>query len=73
MALTYEHNPDVLHERLNSHARRIEILEANQSQLSDALQGIQMTLTQLKWLAIGAGVVLTAQEFGLVEAIKAVI
>lgn len=73
MVTNHEANPDVLHERLNGHARRIEILEANHTQLSDALQGIQMTLSQLKWLAVGAGVVLISQEFGIVEAIKAMI
>jgi hypothetical protein len=63
-------HPAVLHERLNAHSRRLEVLEKSQSDLADALTSIKASISQIKWLAVGAILTLLSMEMGWVEAIK---
>ena len=60
----------VLDERLNGHARRLEILEQNHEKLSTNLAHIQRTLTQIKWMGGGMVLMLLVQELGIIEVLK---
>lgn len=60
----------VLKERIESHSRRLEILEANHRDLSDGLNAIQRSLSQIKWIATGAAVMFVGQELGVIDALK---
>ena len=60
----------VLDERLNGHARRLEILEQNHKELSTKLVHIQKTLAQIKWIGMGMALMFLLQEFGITEVLK---
>jgi hypothetical protein len=48
----------------------LEVLEKSQSDLADALTSIKASISQIKWLAVGAILTLLSMEMGWVEAIK---
>lgn len=63
----------ILDERLNAHARRLEILESNHEGLEQGLASIQRSLAQIKWIATGMVVMFLLQQFGLAEVLKRLI
>jgi hypothetical protein len=68
-----EHRVVKLEFKADLHSQLIETLQSNSKDLKHSLQAIEKTLLQIKWLAIGAGVVLTANEFGIIKAFKIVL
>lgn len=61
---------DALEKRTERHGDRINHLETNFNKLQEVLDGIQKTLEQIKWVAMGAAGMFIAQEMGILSLIK---
>lgn len=65
-----EHRVIKLELRVEDHAEELKKLQDISAALQKSLAGIEKTLSQIKYLAIGAVAVVLAQSIGLKEAIK---
>jgi len=54
------------------HQEELTELKDTSAELRQTLHGIQTTLMQIKWIAIGAGIMYFADSFGVTELIKLV-
>ena len=60
-----EHKTIWLEHQTENHAEDLKELRDTSKSLRDALTGIDRTLQQIKWLAVGAAMVLFAKELGV--------
>jgi uncharacterized coiled-coil protein SlyX len=65
-----EHRIIKLELRVEDHAEDLKRLQDISESLKKSLIGIEKTLSQIKWIATGAVVVIVAQTIGLDKAIK---
>ncbi len=65
-----EHRIIKLELRVEDHAEDLKRLQDISESLKKSLVGIEKTLSQIKWIATGAVVVIVAQTIGLDKAIK---
>lgn len=65
-----EHRVIKLELRVDDHQEELKKLQDISADLRTSLAGIEKTLSQIKYLAIGACAVVFAQTFGIKEAIK---
>lgn len=65
-----EHRIIKLELRVEDHAEDLKRLQDISESLKKSLIGIEKTLSQIKWIATGAVVVILAQTIGLDKAIK---
>lgn len=66
-----EHRVIKLELRVEDHAEDLKRLQDISDSLKKSLAGIEKTLAQIKWIAIGAAITLVANEVGVVKVIKA--
>ncbi len=66
-----EHRVIKLELRVEDHAEDLKRLSDISDSLKKSLAGIEKTLAQIKWIAIGSVVTLVANEVGIVKVIKA--
>ena len=59
--------------RMDDHQEELKSLRDISETLKKSLAGIEKTLSQIKWLAIGACAVVLAQQMGLKEALKLIL
>jgi len=55
-----------------THDNQLSNLTDKTNAMADSLDSIQRTLAQIRWIAIGAAVALTAKEMGLMSILSAV-
>ncbi len=65
-----EHRIIKLELRVEDHAEDLKRLQDISESLKKSLVGIEKTLSQIKWIATGAVVVIVAQTIGLDKAVK---
>lgn len=65
-----EHRVIKLELRVDDHAEELKKLQDISSDLRKSLAGIEKTLAQIKYLAMGAVAVVVAQSVGIDKAIK---
>jgi uncharacterized coiled-coil protein SlyX len=65
-----EHRVIKLELRVDDHAEELKKLQDISTDLRNSLAGIEKTLAQIKYLAMGAVAVVLAQTVGLKEALK---
>ena len=65
-----EEKLSTLEKRSDLYEQRISHLESNFDKFQEILAGIQKTLQQIKWVAVGAIGMFVAQEMGLMDLIK---
>jgi hypothetical protein len=68
-----EHRVIKLELRVEDHADDLKRLQDISDSLKKSLAGIEKTLAQIKWIAIGAIITLVANEVGVVKILKALI
>lgn len=68
-----EHRVIKLELRVEDHADDLKRLQDISDSLKKSLAGIEKTLAQIKWLAIGGTVTLVANEVGIIKILKALI
>jgi len=56
--------------RVDGHDTEISMLKDTSSELKITLNGITRILQQIKWIAIGGGIVLFADQVGITTALK---
>lgn len=59
--------------RMDDHQEELKKLQDISETLKKSLEGIEKTLAQIKWLAMGACFVVAAQNLGIKEALKLLI
>lgn len=59
--------------RMDDHQEELKKLQDISESLKKSLEGIEKTLAQIKWLAMGACFVVALQNLGIKEAIKLLI
>lgn len=65
-----EHRVIKLEFRVEEHAEDLRKLQDISDSLKRSLAGIEKTLAQIKWLAVGGAVTLIANEIGIIKVIK---
>lgn len=65
-----EHRIIKLELKVEDHAEELKKLQDISTKLSDSLTGIENTLNQIKYLAIGAVLVVLSQAIGITNVIK---
>lgn len=65
-----EHRVIKLEFRVDEHAEDLRKLQDISDSLKKSLAGIEKTLAQIKWLALGAVFTLIANEVGIIKIIK---
>lgn len=68
-----EHRVIKLELRVEDHAEDLKRLQDISDSLKKSLAGIEKTLAQIKWLAIGGTITLVANEVGFIKVLKALI
>ena len=68
-----EHRVIKLELRVEDHADDLKRLQDISDSLKKSLQGIEKTLAQIKWIAIGVVITLLANEVGMIKILKALI
>jgi uncharacterized coiled-coil protein SlyX len=68
-----EHRVIKLELRVEDHAEDLKRLQDISDSLKKSLAGIEKTLAQIKWLAIGVTITLVANEVGIIKILKALI
>ncbi len=68
-----EHRVIKLELRVDDHADDLKRLQDISDSLKKSLQGIEKTLAQIKWIAIGSIVTLLANEVGIIKILKQLI
>jgi hypothetical protein len=66
-----EHRVIKLELRVEDHADDLKRLQDISDSLKKSLAGIEKTLAQIKWIAIGVVITLLANEVGIVKVLKA--
>tara|TARA_Y100000015_G_C2316992_1_gene54820 strand:+ start:165 stop:380 length:216 start_codon:yes stop_codon:yes gene_type:complete len=56
--------------RVDSHEEEIKLLKDTSAELRITLDAITLNLRQIKWIAIGAGAAVFANQFGLTAILK---
>jgi hypothetical protein len=57
---------------VDSHSDDLKELRDTSKSLSSALQGIEKSLQQIKWLAIGAAIAIFGKELGVANVLKVI-
>jgi len=68
-----EHRVIKLELKVEDHATELKKLQDISIDLRSSLSGIEKTLNQIKYLAIGAVLVITAQSIGVTNVLKLVV
>lgn len=68
-----EHRVIRLELKVDDHADELKELRSTSKALSSALSGIEKTLQQIKWLAVGAALVLFGKELGVEKVLKIIL
>ena len=68
-----EHRVIRLELKVDDHDEELVELRASSKALSAAMHGIEKTLHQIKWIAVGAALVLFLKELGIAEGIKIIL
>lgn len=66
-----EHRVIKLELRVEDHADDLKRLQDISDSLKKSLAGIEKTLAQIKWIAIGVVITLVANEVGIIKILKA--
>jgi hypothetical protein len=66
-----EHRVIKLELRVEDHTEDLKRLQDISDSLKKSLAGIEKTLAQIKWIAIGVVITLVANEVGIVKVVKA--
>ena len=66
-----EHRVIKLELRVEDHAEDLKRLQDISDSLKKSLAGIEKTLAQIKWIAIGVVITLVANEVGIIKILKA--
>lgn len=66
-----EHRVIKLELRVEDHSEDLKRLQDISDSLKKSLAGIEKTLAQIKWIAIGVVITLVANEVGIIKVIKA--
>lgn len=66
-----EHRVIKLELRVDNHEEDLKKLSDISNSLKQSLAGIEKTLAQIKWIAIGVVITLVANEVGMIKVIKA--
>lgn len=66
-----EHRVIKLELRVEDHSEDLKRLQDISDSLKKSLAGIEKTLAQIKWIAIGVVITLVANEVGMIKVIKA--
>lgn len=70
--LPLEHRVIKLELKVDDHANDLKELRDTSKNLSTALQGIEKTLQQIKWIAIGGAIVMFGTEPGVEKVLKTI-
>lgn len=70
MSEQIEHRVIKLELRVEDHAEELKKLQDISTDLRNSLSGIEKTLNQIKYLAMGAVLVVLAQSMGIVNVLK---
>lgn len=73
LTMELEHRVIKLELRMDDHADDLKKLQDISQDLRTSLSGIEKTLSQIKWIATGASVVVLAQSIGLDKALKLIL
>lgn len=65
-----EHRVIKLELRVDNHEADLSKLQDISNALKESLSGIEKTLAQIKWLAVGGAITLIANEVGIIKVIK---
>ena len=65
MSIELEHRVSKMEWTLENHASELKELRDVSEDLRTSLRGIQQTLTQIKWFAMGGSCLYLADQFGL--------
>lgn len=65
-----EHRVIKLELRVDNHEEELKKLSDISDSLQKSLVGIEKTLAQIKWIAIGAVLTLVANEIGIIKILK---
>lgn len=68
-----EHRVIRLELKVDDHDEELKELRSTSKALSSALSGIEKTLQQIKWLAMGAALVLFGKELGVEKVLKIIL
>lgn len=68
-----EHRVIKLELRVEDHADDLKRLQDISDSLKKSLAGIEKSLAQIKWIAIGVVITLVANEVGIVKVMKALL
>jgi uncharacterized coiled-coil protein SlyX len=68
-----EHRVIKLELRVDNHEDDLKKLQDISDSLQRSLMGIEKTLAQIKWLALGVTFTLVANEIGIIKIIKAML
>lgn len=72
MTVLIETRVVALEYQVASHGKAIDLLQKTGDTLHNTLRGVQDTLQQIKWLAMGAAFTLITNELGILKALKVV-
>ena len=68
-----EHRVIRLELKVDDHAEELKELRSTSKALSSALSGIEKTLQQIKWLAMGGAIVMFGKELGIEKVLKIIL
>ena len=68
-----EHRVIRLELKMDDHAEELQELRSTSKALSSALHGIEKTLQQIKWLAMGGAIVMFGKELGVEKVLKIIL
>lgn len=68
-----EHRVIRLELKVDDHAEELKELRSTSKALSLALNGIEKTLQQIKWLAMGGALVMFGKELGVEKVLKIIL
>lgn len=68
-----EHRVIRLELKVDDHAEELRELRSTSKALSSALNGIEKTLQQIKWLAMGGAIVMFGKELGVEKVLNVIL
>ena len=68
-----EHRVIRLEHKVDDHDEELKELRATSKSLSLSLHGIEKTLHQIKWLAIGGSIVMFGKELGFEKVLQTIV
>ena len=68
-----EHRVIRLELKVDGHDEELQELRSTSKALSSALNGIEKTLQQIKWLAVGGAIVMFGKELGIEKVLKIIL